>query len=92
MSGTQYYKTCGLVFLEWACRASARGVLRVIMKRRRGRMLKKSEQFALIDSMCGIFKRNPGQLPFAEQMAKWKAEDRELERRRDERLAALFRK
>ena len=62
------------------------------MKRRSKVFAKKAEQHALIDSMCGIFKRKLGQLPFAEQMLRWKAEDRKLERLRDERLAALFRK
>jgi chromosome condensin MukBEF ATPase and DNA-binding subunit MukB len=52
----------------------------------------KVEQHAAIKAARGMLRPKPGEPSFAEQMAKWKAEDRELERRRDERLAALIKK
>lgn len=49
-------------------------------------------QTTAIKAARGILRPNRGELSFAERMMKSKAEDRELERRRDERLAALIRK
>jgi hypothetical protein len=56
------------------------------------RKLTKAEQHAAIKAARGILRPKPGEPSFTEQMAIWKAEDRDLERRRDERLAALFKK
>ena len=52
----------------------------------------KATQLRAIKAARGISSRKMNGLPFAERMAKRKAEDREIERLRDERLAALIRK
>ena len=62
------------------------------MTQRRKRKPTKAELHATIRAVRGVLRPKPGEPSFAEQMAIWKAEDRDLERRRDERLAALFRK
>jgi hypothetical protein len=45
-----------------------------------------------INSFCGIFKRKPGEKPFAEEWAEYKREEKELEERKFQRLAALGKK
>lgn len=52
----------------------------------------KEELRAAIKAVRGLLRPRPGEPSFTEQMAIWNAEDRELERRRDKRLAALFKK
>ena len=52
----------------------------------------KAKQATAIEAARGMLRPKPGELSFAERRAKWKEEDRELEHRRDERLAALIRK
>ncbi len=52
----------------------------------------KAEQHAAIEAARGMFRPKPGEPSFSEQIAKWKAEENELERQRDERLANLFKK
>ena len=51
-----------------------------------------AEQTTAIKAARGMRRSKPGEPSFAERMMKVKAEDRQLERRRDERLAALIRK
>jgi hypothetical protein len=46
----------------------------------------------LINSMRGMFKRKPGDKPFAEEWAEYKREEKELEERKFQRLAALGKK
>jgi len=53
---------------------------------------KKSRHLALIKSARGMFRPKPGDTSFAARRTKLSIEDRELEQRRDERLAALIRK
>ncbi len=45
-----------------------------------------------IKAARGMLRSKPGEPSFVERMMKLKEEDRELERRNDERLAALIRK
>ena len=45
-----------------------------------------------IRSFCGIFKRKPGDKPFAEEWAEYKREEKELEERKFQRLAAMGKK
>ena len=52
----------------------------------------KAEQRAAIKAARGMLRPKLGEPSFVEQMAKWRAEDRELEHQRDERLAALIQK
>lgn len=52
----------------------------------------KAERHEAIRAARGMFRLQPGGPAFAEQMAKWKAEDREIERCRDERLASLIKR
>ena len=52
----------------------------------------RAEQTTAIKAARGMRRSKPGEPAFTERMMKVKAEDRELERRRDERLAALIRK
>ena len=53
---------------------------------------KKIKILAAIKRARGISVRKTNELSFANRMAKRKAEDREIERRGDERLATLIRK
>ena len=46
----------------------------------------------LIHSFCGKFKSKPGDKPFAEWMADMKREEKELEERKFQRLAAFGKK
>jgi hypothetical protein len=46
----------------------------------------------LIRSFRGMFKRKPGDKPFAQWWAEHKAEERELEERRSQRLSAMIRR
>lgn len=52
----------------------------------------KQAQFVEIKTARGISVRKADELLFVDRMAKRKAEDREIERRGDERLASLVRK
>lgn len=52
----------------------------------------RAEQTTAIKEARGMRRSKPGEPSFAERLMKVKAEDRELEHRRDERLAALIRK
>lgn len=50
----------------------------------------KAQRFAAIRAMRGILRPKSGEPSFAESIAKWKAEDRALEMRRDDLLASMF--
>jgi Fungal HAT1, C-terminal len=58
----------------------------------RRKKLTPTEMRKLIHSFRGIFKRKPGEKPFAEEWAEYKREEKELEERKFQRLAALGKK
>jgi len=59
---------------------------------RRKKKLSPDEMRKLIHSFCGKFKSKPGDKPFAEWMADMKREEKELEERKFQRLAAFGKK
>ena len=54
--------------------------------------LSPAEMRKLISSARGSLKSKPGEKPFAEQWAEYKREEKELEERKFQRLAALGKK
>ena len=50
---------------------------------------KRTRQLAAIKAARGILKRPPGALPFADEMAAWKAEERAIEQRRENFLLSI---
>ena len=54
--------------------------------------LSREEIHKRIDAICGKFKAKPGDKPFAEEWAEYKREERELEERKFQRLAAMGKK
>lgn len=54
--------------------------------------MKAEEMRKLIHSFRGIFKRKPGDKPFAEEWAEYKREEKELEERRYQRLSSAGKK
>ena len=65
---------------------------RVEAVRRRKKKPSPAEMRKLIHSFRGIFKRKPGEKPFAEEWADYKREEKELEERKFQRLDALGKK
>ena len=58
----------------------------------RKKKLSPDEMRKYINSFCGVFKRKPADKPFAEWWADYKHEEKELEERKFQRLAALGKK
>ncbi len=58
----------------------------------RRNQMKTEEMRKLIHSFRGVFKREPGDKPFAEWMADLNREEKELEEKRYQRLDALGKK
>ena len=62
------------------------------MPERSKRTPTREERNAAIRALRGILRTKPSEPSSTRKTENWKAEDRDLERRRDERLAALFKK
>ena len=62
------------------------------MTKRLKRKPSRAEQLAIIHTARGMLLTKSAERSFVERMAMRKTEDRELEHRRDEQLAALIRK
>lgn len=52
----------------------------------------KAERLAAIKALRGILRPKPGEVPFVERRAKWKAEERALEKRHDDLLISMGKK
>ena len=48
-----------------------------------------TRQLSAIHAMRGVLKQQPGEPAFADEMARWKAEDREIEQRHENFLMGI---